>query len=117
MDTRLNEALEFTDFSVAFADRKRLLKQKFQTATIHYHNGGKFTITRELLNFVDNMVNKDIDYAKTSSILIDDADNPIEIENIKSFAETINDMYFKALNEYHTELQKARKERDAKGLL
>jgi len=117
MDTRLNEALEFTDFSVAFADRKRLLKQQFQTANTHYQNGGKFTINRELINYLDNLVSKSDHPDKITAVVIDDTDNPVQIENIKNFRDTITDLYAKNCNTYYTEIQKIRKERDAKGLL
>ena len=49
--------------------------------------------------------------------MIDDADNPIQIADIKTFVDDIMNQYTQNCNEYYTALQQLKQKRDAEGLL
>jgi|MEHZ01.3.fsa_nt_MEHZ010857159.1_2 hypothetical protein len=117
MDQRLNEALEFTNYSIVYSDQKELLKQKFHSANIHYHNGGKFTITKELINYTNLLLTQTDNPNNVTVVVIDDADNPIQIADIKTFVDDIMNQYTQNCNEYYTALQQLKEKRDAEGLL
>jgi len=108
MDERLEKALDFSNYMVTLNNQKRALKEKFLSDCVFYQNGGRFTITKDLINFCKTM----IDFGNHDElILIDDNDLPIEIENLKDFFQKIVDIYFSASNSYHSEYQKIRNNR------
>ena len=113
MDIRLEKALEFSSYMTMLNNQKRILKEKFLEDTVHYVNGGKFTITKELLNFC-NML---LQHNQYNTILIDDNDTPIEIVNLNEFTEIILTLYVKSSNEYFAEYQKIKNQRSTKGLV
>jgi len=53
MDKRLEKALEFSNYMVTLNNQKRILKEKFRENIVHYHNGGQFTVTQDLITFVN----------------------------------------------------------------
>lgn len=113
MDERLSKALEFANYSVTLANQRRSLKEKYLSDIIHYHNGGCFAVTKELINFVKTLIDTGND---TGVVLIDDNDMPVEIDDMQSFLETLLNQYFTASNEYYTEYQKIRKQRSVEGI-
>ena len=114
MDERLQKALEFSNYMVTLNNQKRIIKEKFKEQTIYYHQGGQFTVTQQLLTFVNLLVDKD---NTQDIVLIDDNDTPIMIDDLEDFLVEITDCYFTAANEYHAEYQKLRKNRSVEKLV
>jgi hypothetical protein len=113
MDERLTKALEFSNFMVTLNNQRRALKEKFFSDTVFYHNGGSFSITKELINFVKTMIDTGND---TDVVLIDDKDIPISVEDLNDFLSKILDIYFTASNSYYTEYQKIKSNRSVEGI-
>lgn len=113
MDIRLEKALEFSNFMTILNNQKRVLREKFLEDTVYYLNGGKFTITKDLINFCNTMLQNN----QLTIILIDDNENPIEIENLSKFQEDILTLYVKSSNEYFYEYQKIKNQRSTTGLV
>ena len=113
MDTRLEKALQFSNFMTTLNNQKRILKEQFLEDNVYYVNGGKFTITKELINFCNTLLCNN----QTTVILIDDNDSPIEIENLQEFQDNILTLYIKNSNEYFTEYAKLKSQRSTKGLV
>lgn len=113
MDERLSKALEFANYSVTLSNQRRALKEKYLADIVHYHNGGRFEVTKELINFVKLLVDTGNDIGV---ILIDDNDVPVEIADMNEFFDTVLNKYFTASNDYYTEYQKLRKNRSVEGL-
>jgi hypothetical protein len=108
MDERLEKALDFSNYMVTLNNQKRVAKEKFLENCVHYLNGGKFTVNRELITFCQIIVNRELN----SAILIDDNDTPIEIEEMDKFLDDILDIYFTTSYQYldsYTEIKKNRK--------
>lgn len=113
MDEKLEKALDFGNYSATLDNQKRMLHEKFVTDTIYFTNGGQFTISKELINYVSILVNT----GQESSVLIDDNDIPIEITDIEDFYSNIMNKYFVALNDYHTSYKKLESSRTVSGLV
>lgn len=113
MDERLEKALEFSNYMITLNNQRKLIQEKFQEQSVHYYNGGKFTVTKELVAFVQSLIAMN----QTSTILIDDNDIPVEIEDLNKFSLDLYSTYFEAANEYLTEYNKIKKNRSVKGLI
>lgn len=113
MDERLVKALDFANYSVTLNNQRRALKEKFLADVVYYQNGGCFTVTKELINFVKTLVDTGND---ENVIIIDDNDVPVQIQQVEEFLETILNKYFTATNEYHTNYQLLRANRSIEGI-
>lgn len=113
MDIRLEKALEFANYMNMLNNQKRILKEKYLEDTIHYLNGGKFTITKELINFCNTLIQNN----QTEVILLDDNDTPVQIEDLQKFFQDLMDIYIQNTNSYFTEYAKLKNNRFPKGLI
>lgn len=114
MDERLSKALEFSNYMVTLNNQKRVLKEKFREQTVYYHLGGQFTVTKDLITFVNMLVER----GNTEDIvLVDDNETPIMVKDLEEFLSELMDTYFTAANEYHAEYEKLRKNRSVEKLI
>jgi len=109
MDEKLQRALDASNFRLNLLNLKENITLKVDTLSVFAINGGIFKINRELIAFTKLV----LDSGKTSVVLIDDNNNPIEITNIQSFYDAILDKYFQATNFYHAEYTKLKKMRSS----
>lgn len=100
MDERLEKALEFSNYMVTLNNQKRILKEKYKENIVYYVNGGQFTITQELITFVNMLVDRDVG---NDTVLVDDNEIPILIQDLDDFLGEILDMYFSAANQYYSD--------------
>ena len=107
MDERLKKALEISNLSTVINDKKRLLKEQFLDKVIIYKNGGTFTITPELINFTQNLMDRGLD----SAVLVDDNTLPVNIADLEDFVDYLYDTYFTASNKYFQDYQELIKNR------
>lgn len=114
MDERLEKALEFSNYMVTLNNQKRVIRNQYQENIVHYFNGGQFTVTKELVTFVNMLVEKD---NTDDVVLIDDNETPILIPNLEDFLSNIVDQYFTASNTYYTEYQTLLKNRSTEKLV
>ena len=113
MDERLEKALEFSNYMTTLNNQRRLLHEKYLENTVHYLNGGKFSVTLELINFFQLLVNR----KQETVVILDDNKTPIEIENVEEFLDEILHIYFENTNEYHTRYNEIKVKRSVQGLL
>jgi len=113
MDERLKKALEISNLSTVINDKKRLLKEQFFDKVIVYKHGGIFTITPELINFAQNLLDRDLDTA----VLIDDNELPINVTDLDEFVSDLYDTYFSATNKYFQDYQELIKNRSAEKII
>lgn len=102
MDERFEKALESINLMTTISNQKKIFFEEFQQATVHYQNGGVFLAQSELITFVKSVVDMGYD---GEFVLIDKNNNPIQIDNIKTFLIDILDKYSSASNEYYTKMQ------------
>jgi len=85
MDERLEKALNFSNHMVTVNNHKRLLKEKYQEDLLYFYKGSQFTVTRELMTFVFNLIN----LSQNDVVLTDDNDIPALVDNLTEFYDDI----------------------------
>jgi hypothetical protein len=113
MDDRLEKALEFSNFMTTLNNQRRIIREQFLENCVHYLNGGKFSVTRELINFCSLIHTR----GQTSIVLIDDNDAPVEVSDLEKFLDDITDIYFTNSYEYLNKYNEIKKNRTVKGLV
>lgn len=114
MQDQLKKALEFSNYKQTFSIQRKTLKEKIEAKLTFGFNGGIFKVDRELLTFVQVLINEG---RITGVILLDVNDNPILVENLEDFKDEIFDRYFTATNEYYEHYQNLKKSRSVEKLL
>jgi len=114
MDERLEKALDYSNYMVTLNNQKRVLKEKFREQTIFYYNGGQFTITKDLIMWCVWMCDTD---NHVDQVIVDDNETPISVTDVTTFLDDIQDLYFKAVNEYHAEYKKLSSNRSVEKLV
>ena len=110
---RLAKALDFSNTMQTFNLAKNNLKVKTQNLLSHSTNGGTFRVSQELIAFVNMAVVS----GKSSLILLDKNDIPIQIDDTEKFLEDISSLYFEVINEYYNDYQKLRSSRKIEKVL
>jgi uncharacterized protein YaaN involved in tellurite resistance len=114
MQEQLKKALEFSNYKQTLAIQRKILKEKIEAKLTYGFNGGIFKINRELLNFVQLILN---DGRVSGVILLDTNENPILVDDLENFKTEIFDRYFTATNEYFEQYQNLKKSRSVEKLL
>ena len=73
MDEALEKALDFSNFTATLNAQKRILHEKYLDELVMYSNNGKFTVSKELLNFCFMLTSTSIN----KTVLIDSNRTPI----------------------------------------
>lgn len=114
MQEQLKAALDFAHYQQTFSIQKKILKEKTESKLTYGYNGGIFYIDRNLLTFVDMLINK----GRTSGVVILDINqNPVLLDNLESFRDEIFSRYFEVTNEFFEQYQKIKKARSVEKLL
>lgn len=113
MDDRLKQAIDFSNFNITLQNQKQVLKDRYEDELVFYSQGGKFTATKDLVNFVNFLVQS----KQPSAIITDDNGTPFDIKNLNKFLTDITNTYFTASNKYHAEYSQLIKNRSVTGLL
>lgn len=113
MDQRLEKALEFSKYMTTLNNQKRLIQEQFLETCVHYLNGGKFSVNRELITFCHTLLQS----KQSSAVLIDDNETPVNVEDLQKFTDEILDIYFRASYEYLDKYNEIKKNRTVEGLV
>lgn len=113
MDERLEKALELSNYMFTFGNQKRLLQEQYKENLVYYFNGGQFTITQQLVSFCQSLTSMN----QASTILIDDNEMPVEIEDLEKFSSDIYSKYFEASNRYLLEFNKLKSNRSVESII
>lgn len=113
MDERLEKALEISNYMLTFQNQKRLLKEQYKENLIYYVNGGQFTITTQLISFCQSLLLMQ----QTETILIDDNEMPVEIEDLIKFTNDLYSKYFESSNRYLIEYNKLKNNRSVESIM
>jgi hypothetical protein len=114
MDKRLEKALEFGNYMVTLNNQKRLLKERFLDQSVHYVDGHKFEINRELINYCKTLI--DLGHQQ-DVVIIDSLNAPYRVPDLNQFLEVILDIYMSNLNSYHTEYNKIKPQRSVQDIV
>jgi hypothetical protein len=114
MDDRLRIALEQANSMVVFNKQRDLIKQSFEENCVHHENGHRFTVSRELINFVSILSSMG---QTTNIIILDDFNNPCMIDDVEDFKDTILSIYFENSNSYYYKYNELIKKRSVKNII
>jgi hypothetical protein len=112
MDERLEAALNFSNYMVTLNNQRRVIHEQFLENCVHYLNGGKFSVNKDLITFCQTLVTRE----QTSAILIDDNNTPIEVVDLTTFLDNILEIYFSTTYEYLDKYNEIKKNRTVEGL-
>jgi len=113
MDERLEKALEFANYRSTLSNQKRNIRSRMQVLQSVHYNGGSFIANEVTISFVSSIINA----GKSSAIIVDTKDNPIEIEDLQEFQNILIDAYQQATNEYKIQMDKIKKARNIKKIM
>ena len=113
MDEALEKALDFSNFTVTLNAQKRILHDKYSDELVMYSNNGKFTITKEILNFCFMLVSTNIN----KTVIIDDNRTPIQIDDVEAFMLQATQHFTDANNMYLDEYKALSTKRSVEGLV
>lgn len=108
MDERLRSALDVANLMTTFNLQKELIKQKYLSELTYYIDGYSFKIDRELVNFLNTLVQVGAD---SDIVILDSFENPYMIDDVKSFRDQILEIYFENTNRYYYDYIKLKKDR------
>ncbi len=109
MDSKLSKALDFSQYMTTLNNQKRLLWEKYQESLVYYYDGGKFTITPELIAYCHSAILDNV-------VLIDDNNLSIKVK-LQEFLFAIRVQFDKASVEYHEEYSKLKTKRKIEDLI
>lgn len=99
MDEKIEKAFEVVNYMATLSNQRRLLAEEIDQKLIYYINGSTFKITPTLINFAKLM----IDLKRTSdAVFIDDNNNPVIVEDVNKFFDSITKQYFEVTETYST---------------
>lgn len=113
MEERLEQALSFANYRQTLNNQLQKLKTRAEGSLIFAKNGGSFTISRELICFLDFLVRSE----KSNATLLDDNNTPVLIVDVVEFRKEITNRYFEVTSDYLKEYQEIRKSRNVKSIL
>jgi hypothetical protein len=114
MEEQLKSALDFANYRKTFSIQRKTLKEKIEAKLTYGFNGGIFKIDRELISFVQTLLNKQ---RLTGVVLLDQNENPILVDDLQSFQDEILDRYFTSTLEYYDRYQELKKSRSVEKLV
>ncbi|NJO58815.1 MAG: hypothetical protein HC836_10835 [Richelia sp. RM2_1_2] len=113
MDIRLEAAFDVIKYQQTLINQRDLLEAWLNESLQYSNYGGTFKITPQLMVFVKLLV----DNHYQASVIIDEYNTPILVENLQEFLETLLEIYATVTNEYYVKFQELRKKRNVKDLV
>jgi hypothetical protein len=108
MDERLKLALESANMMVTFNNQSNLLKQGYKESCLYHQDGHRFTVNRELINFLSTLVQRGL---TEDVVVMDDSETPFMITDVSSFLDKLFDIYVESSNEYYHNYTKLKSSR------
>lgn len=113
MEERLEKALNFANYRQTLNNQFQKLKIRTEGMLIFAKNGGSFTISRDLISFLDYLERSGM----VEATILDDNNIPVAIENVPDFLKEVTRRYFSVTKDYHEEYQAIRKSRNVKTII
>lgn len=114
MDSRLEQALDFSNFRIIFSTRQKNLKRLFDNKLLFHYNSGIFKATPEFLAFLVTIIMRE---KQDGFVFIDQNDTPIHIEDLDDFYNTAFDKYKTSILQYYKHYQKLSEAKEIRKVL
>ena len=114
MDERLQNALKVANYMTAFNTQRQIIKQEYVDSCTYHQSGHRFTINRELINFLSTLISMN---HKQDIVILDDFENPYMILDVKEFLDKIFNIYVESSNRYYHDYVKLKSNRSLEKML
>lgn len=114
MDERLKKALDVANLMVSFNTQRDLIKQEFNEKCLYHEGGHRFTINKELINFLSTLINMN---HLEDIVILDDFEYPYMIADVKDFFDKVFSIYIEATNSYYQSMIKLKSKRTLSKLM
>lgn len=104
VDERLAKALEASNYRLTLNIQRENSKLKLKNHLVYSQNGGIFKITQDFISFIFVL-----SQSKKSAVILDSNENPVKIDDLEDFYESILDIYQEGMNDYLIEYEKFKK--------
>lgn len=104
VDERLAKALEASNYRLTLNVQRENSKLKLKNHLVYSQNGGIFKITQDFISFVFVL-----SQSKKSAVILDSNENPVKIDDLGDFYDSILDIYQEGMNDYLIEYEKFKK--------
>ncbi len=113
MDERIEKAFQTANYMASLSNLRRVALEELNQNLIYYSQGATFTVNRDLITFVKIL----LDIGNTESVLLDDNNIPVQIENLQDFFTKILSIYAEASNDYLRKYQEIKSKRKVEALV
>lgn len=113
MDERIEKAFQTANYMASLSNLRKVAIEELNQSLIYYFQGSSFTITRELITFVNTLISAN----QQEAIVLDDNNIPCDIKNLEEFFTKILSIYSEATNNYLIRYSEIKTKRRVEGLL
>jgi hypothetical protein len=110
---KLSNALAFANYRITLTTQIEQIKATTKNKLVFAKNGGFFTITPQLIAFVDLLIREE----NKAAILLDDNETPVRITELSEFRKDILERYQTAVSDYFREYERLRKSRKVESIV
>lgn len=114
MDERLQNALKVANYMTTFNTQRQIIKQEYVDSCTYHQSGHRFTINRELINFLSTLISMN---HKQDIVILDDFENPYMVSDVKEFLDNIFNIYVESSNRYYHDYVKLKSNRSLEKIL
>lgn len=113
MDERLSHALETSKLMFVINQQKRIITEQYRADLVYYSSGCQFSASQELISFCNSMLQLE----QTQSVILDDNNIPLLVEDLAEFTNMLVQTYANASNTYYKKYEDLKKQRSVNGIL
>ena len=114
MDERLKNALKVANYMSTFNTQREILRQEYIDSCTYHESGHRFTINRELINFLSTLISME---HLQDVVILDDFENPFLIVDVSDFRNKIFKLYIENSNRYYHDYVKLKTSRSLEKIL
>ena len=113
MDERLEKAMNFANYMQTINTHKKNIYKRYESLLLLTYNDGLFTANQALIGYVQAILHSENDY----NLVIDNNQKTIQIDDMKSFLDSLLSTNYMALNYLDSEYKKLDESRNIKKVL